>query len=135
MNSRPSELELAEILEVVRSFIPSHRQPRWQAVLTRSPEKWARLDMDDLFRIADTNTVVRRVQIERELEADDLAANPGATLFRFSASPYVVRGLLRELVDDVVEDDAIISVNHGTVALASHHSDGWVVCRKVRSGA
>ncbi len=125
----PTDADLAEILRVVRHFVPKPRQARWKTVLEGNPSKWSRLDMDDLFRVAEETSPVHPVEVEEELEAPDLMDDPIATLFRFSAEPYFLRGPVRHLVDAVVGDDALILVHHGRVVLASHHSSGWVVCR------
>jgi len=125
----PTTEELAEIARLVKAVVPRQRQPRWLAVLGGPPARWSRLKIDDLFRVADKISAVRSIEIDDELRTTDLARNPRATLFRLSSSPHLLRAGVRELVDAVVEDDALIVIRGTSVALASHHSDGWLVCR------
>jgi hypothetical protein len=133
MTAWPTDDDLAEVRELVRRFVPRHRQPRWLTVLEGDPAKWCRLDIDDLFRAASASGPIRSTEIAAALNAPDLIGNPHGLLLRISKPPHVLRGHVRDLVDEIVEDDALISVHRGTVVLASHHSSGWVVCRSMRT--
>ncbi len=129
MTELPTQAELANVCQFVRRFVLKRRQARWQTGLEGKPSKWSRLDMDDLFQIAEDIGSVKQTEIDKELEAPDLAGNPMAMLFRFSVAPYFLRGCVRDLVNEVVEDDALVLAHRGEVMHASHHSSGWIVCR------
>ena len=135
MNESPTAAELEDVPRFVKRFVPKRRQARWLTVLEGTPSKWSRIDVDDLLRAAEENDSIRPTYVEEEIEAPDLAGNPSATLFRLSRRPYLLRGPVRDLVDEVVDDDALLVVHQGRVVLASHHSSGWVVCRGRKSNA
>lgn len=124
----PTESESARLAEFVRNFIPKHRQARWLTILGSHPSRWSKLSMDDLVATAETAGPVRLIDIDTELSAPGLAEDPLAVMFRLSP-PYVTRNSVSRLVDAACGDDALIVVTP-TLGLASHHADGWVVCRK-----
>lgn len=129
MDVTPTNAELEEACGVVRKLLPEHRRPRWCTVLMGDPARWSRLDMDDLFRLEGTTGLVTAIDPAAISRLPELAANPAATMFRFTAAPHFARGRLQELIDKIVDDDALIVVRGGAVVLASHHASGWVVGR------
>lgn len=86
--------------------------------------------MDDLFRVAEVGGQIQPTEIDDVLRAPDLAGNPQSMLFRLSRAPFFLRDGVHELVDAIVEDDALVLARGGKIVLASHHSSGWIVYRR-----
>lgn len=128
-----SETEQVEIAQLVRAVVPGRRRPRWLTILGTAPPKWRTLRMDDVFESEPSDRVMR-VEIAAALAAHRFQEDVPAFLMRLSRPPHILRGRVSELVELVVDDDAIILVPDAKVAFAAHHHDGWLECRYARRG-